>query len=185
MPLLSIYQLITINLDIKIIAIHFTSIFQSYITQFTFSQKFLRFRCLAHNELAPTWRRWRALNLRKTTTRTDFPPSSRHRGALVLSPSFIKLILKVHERHLRFSLFYLNILIHIFIILHEFAYYCVCGCVTAYFFAPCIILHQHPTFELVLHPSASVQVRGLPAEHDPRIARRPRPKKRAPGICCA
>ena len=34
-------------------------------------------------------------------------------------------------------------------------------------------------------PSASRQVRGLPAEHDPRIARRPRPKKRAPGICCA
>ncbi|CAK9058849.1 unnamed protein product [Durusdinium trenchii] len=30
-----------------------------------------------------------------------------------------------------------------------------------------------------------VKVRGLPAEHDPRIARRPRPKKRAPGICCA
>jgi len=30
-----------------------------------------------------------------------------------------------------------------------------------------------------------VKVRGLPAEHDPRIARRPKPKKRAPGICCA
>jgi hypothetical protein len=30
-----------------------------------------------------------------------------------------------------------------------------------------------------------VKVRGLPAEHDPRIARRPKPKKRAPGVCCA
>eukprot|EP00933_Yihiella_yeosuensis_P032413 TRINITY_DN2600_c1_g1_i3.p1 TRINITY_DN2600_c1_g1~~TRINITY_DN2600_c1_g1_i3.p1 ORF type:complete len:188 (+),score=48.37 TRINITY_DN2600_c1_g1_i3:72-635(+) len=30
-----------------------------------------------------------------------------------------------------------------------------------------------------------VKVRGLPAEHDPRIARKPKPKKRAPGICCA
>eukprot|EP00929_Paragymnodinium_shiwhaense_P118901 TRINITY_DN907_c0_g1_i2.p1 TRINITY_DN907_c0_g1~~TRINITY_DN907_c0_g1_i2.p1 ORF type:complete len:245 (-),score=60.15 TRINITY_DN907_c0_g1_i2:262-996(-) len=30
-----------------------------------------------------------------------------------------------------------------------------------------------------------VKVRGLPAEHDPRIARRPKPKKRAPVICCA
>jgi len=31
-----------------------------------------------------------------------------------------------------------------------------------------------------------VKVRGLPAEHDPRIARRPqKPKKRATGVCCA
>mmetsp|Transcript_26630 Transcript_26630/g.58493 ORF Transcript_26630/g.58493 Transcript_26630/m.58493 type:complete len:218 (+) Transcript_26630:91-744(+) len=30
-----------------------------------------------------------------------------------------------------------------------------------------------------------VKVRGLPAEHDPRIARRPKPKKRAAGVCCA
>eukprot|EP00931_Biecheleriopsis_adriatica_P098647 TRINITY_DN7267_c0_g1_i1.p1 TRINITY_DN7267_c0_g1~~TRINITY_DN7267_c0_g1_i1.p1 ORF type:complete len:205 (+),score=39.90 TRINITY_DN7267_c0_g1_i1:62-676(+) len=30
-----------------------------------------------------------------------------------------------------------------------------------------------------------VKVRGLPAEHDPRIARKPKPKKRAPGVCCA
>lgn len=29
-----------------------------------------------------------------------------------------------------------------------------------------------------------VKVRGLPAEHDPRIARRPKPKKRAPGVAC-
>lgn len=30
-----------------------------------------------------------------------------------------------------------------------------------------------------------VKVRGLPAEHDPRIARRPKAKKRQAGVCCA
>jgi len=30
-----------------------------------------------------------------------------------------------------------------------------------------------------------VKVRGLPAEHDPRIVRRKGGKKRAPGVCCA
>jgi len=30
-----------------------------------------------------------------------------------------------------------------------------------------------------------VKVRGLPAEHDPRIARRPKAKKRTQGVCCA
>jgi len=29
-----------------------------------------------------------------------------------------------------------------------------------------------------------VKVRGLPAEYDPRITKRPKPKKRAPGVCC-
>lgn len=29
-----------------------------------------------------------------------------------------------------------------------------------------------------------VKVRGLPAEHDPRIARRPKPKRRPTGVCC-